>query len=93
MDEKEINRQRGLVADMCDLENIYLTCSTVCDRTKELLEDPEDPDFACKNCILRWNEEKTCLKQLVETRRLWAAKRALLGLGGSLTNNVKDETK
>lgn len=90
MDEKDINRQRGLVADMCDLENIYLTCSTVCDRTKELLEDP---DFACKNCILLWNEQKTCLKQLVETRRLWAAQRALLGLGGSLTNNVKDETK
>ena len=90
MDEKEINRQRGLVADMCDLENIYLTCSTVCDRTKELLEDP---DFACKNCILRWNEQKTCLKQLVETRRLWAAQRALLGLGGSLTNNVEKEAR
>jgi len=90
MDKDEINRQRGLVADMCDLENIYLTCSTVCDRTKELLEDP---DFACKNCILRWNEQKTCLKHFVETRRLWAAQRALLGLGGSLTNNVKDETR
>ena len=71
MDLEEINQSRAKLANLCDIENMYLTCTELCERTKGLGD--EDTHCALDDCALWISDYEDCLKHIIETMRIRGA--------------------